>query len=87
MNVEQGMSKLIDTVKVLGERVTALEGRLRCSAALISLDKEHDRIMERMKTISGTYSGHQSWSASDVYEFNKLRERRDEIRKILGVKY
>lgn len=51
----------------------------------VALSKELDRVLDRMKTIKGTYGDHQSWSPDDVQEFNKLRVRRGELRQALGV--
>lgn len=54
-------------------------------ANTVVLGKELDRIIDRMRTIKGTYGDHQSWSQDDVTEFNTLRIRRTELRKTLGV--
>lgn len=54
-------------------------------AITVVLGKELDRVLERMKTIKATYGDHQSWADEDVAEFNRLRLRRTELRKTLGV--
>lgn len=54
-------------------------------ADTIVLQKEFDRAVERMKTIRSSYEAHQSWDAKDTAEFNKLKARRDELKKLLGV--
>ncbi len=48
--------------------------------------KELERVSERMKTIKATYSGHQTWAEDDIEEFRKLRDRKNELKAILGVK-
>lgn len=48
--------------------------------------KELERVSERMKTIKSTYSGHQTWAEDDIEEFRKLRDRKNELKAILGVK-
>lgn len=54
-------------------------------ANTVILGKELERVIERMKTIKGTYGDHQTWDQGDVDEFNRLRIRRNELRKTLGV--
>ncbi len=54
-------------------------------ANLVVLGKELERVIERMKSIKATYGDHQSWPQQDIDEFSKLRIRRTELRKILGV--
>jgi hypothetical protein len=49
------------------------------------LAKEYDRIIARMDLLKATYGGHQDWDPSDRLEFHKLRQRRDELRKLLGI--
>lgn len=46
---------------------------------------ELERVMERMKAISDTYSGHQAWRDDDKREWAKLKKRRQELRDMLGV--
>jgi hypothetical protein len=38
-----------------------------------------------MKVLKETYSGMQSWNETDKAEFIRLRTRRDELRKVLGM--
>lgn len=54
---------------------------------LIVFDKEHDRILERMKLINRSYADHQTWSKKDIQDFKELKARRDELRKLMGIKY
>lgn len=48
--------------------------------------KELDRVLDRMKAIKNAYSEHQSWTKQDIDAFQKLKERRNELRQKLGVK-
>lgn len=47
--------------------------------------KEYDRVIARMATIKSTYGDHQTWSELDRNEFNKLRDRKRELKTILGI--
>ena len=47
--------------------------------------KEYDRILDRLKVIRGTYGGNQNWSGPDREEYNRLRFKRDELRKKLDI--
>lgn len=49
------------------------------------LSREYERIIARMDLLKATYGGHQDWDAADRLEFHKLRQRRDELRKLLGM--
>lgn len=60
----------------------------KLSGAEIILHRdEMDRVTQRMKTIRNSYSDHQSWSDADLHAFQRLKSRRDELRKLLGVEY
>lgn len=54
-------------------------------ANTVLLQKEYDRILARMQIVKGNYASHQSWDKKDTEEWGKLKTRRDELRKILGV--
>lgn len=54
-------------------------------ANTVLLQKEYDRILERMRTVKGNYASHQTWDKKDAEEWGKLKARRDELRKILGI--
>ena len=55
------------------------------TARLILHEKELSRVTDKMKSIKASYSEHQSMSASDMESFLKLRERKLELQKLLGV--
>lgn len=80
------IAEIIETVHALEARVAALEHRSPSGSAMIVHDKEHDRVIEEMKTIQRTYAAHQSWNAADRARFSVLRARRNELRKLLGIK-
>jgi hypothetical protein len=56
-------------------------------AQRVIFGQEYQRVIERMKTLRSTYSDAQTWCADDKAEFIKLRDRRNELRVTLGVKY
>ena len=89
-NPEEDHERIMTTtLEALERRVAALElGCLRNSTTnTIVLDKELDRILARMETIRATYSSHQSWSQQDKDAFAKLRDRKREIKKLLGIEF
>lgn len=47
--------------------------------------KELERVESRITTIRSTYSGMQTWSNEDKAEIKRLKARRDELKKMLGV--
>lgn len=55
------------------------------TARLILHEKELGRVTEKMKSIKASYSEHQSMSSGDKEAFMKLRERKLELQKLLGV--
>lgn len=90
--VAEGPAKtMTTTLESLERRVAALESALIRSSPsttnTIVLDKELDRILARMETIRGTYASHQSWSKDDKVEFAKLKARKSDIKKTLGITY
>lgn len=58
---------------------------LQNGARLMLFRDEYNRILARMKTLKETYSGMQTWEETDKQEFIRLRTRRDDLRKILGM--
>jgi hypothetical protein len=47
--------------------------------------KELDVVTNQMQSIRGAYSGHQSWSEEDKSRWYKLKARKDELKKLLGM--
>lgn len=47
--------------------------------------KELDEVTARMRSIRGSYSEHQSWSEDDKARWFKLKARKDELKKLLGM--
>jgi len=71
-------------------RLNDIQGELRNpplqnGARLMLFRDEYNRILARMKTLRETYSGMQSWREEDKAEFIRLRERRNELRTVLGM--
>ncbi len=66
------------------QATTTGNGRIN-GAETVVLQKEFERVNERMKTIRDTYSGHQTWAAGDAAEFNKLKTRKLELKTKLGI--
>lgn len=54
-------------------------------AVTVIMGREYERIIERMKTIKGQYGEAQTWCKDDLAEFAKLKQRRNELRKRLGI--
>lgn len=54
-------------------------------AHVVVHQKEYDRVIARMAAIKSTYGDHQTWSELDRNEFNKLRDRKRELKTILGI--
>lgn len=52
---------------------------------LIQWRHELDRVEKRMGSIRGSYSEHQSWSQTDKDLFNKMKARKLELVKELGM--
>lgn len=46
--------------------------------------EELNRVIRAMKAISDSYSEHQSWSEKDAQRWVVLRDRRNELREMLG---
>lgn len=85
------MKEIINKLAALAERVRLLERRLAQlspnSAHSVVLDKEHDRVIERIRLLKSQYSEHQNWSKEDKEELQRLATRRKELRNMLGIKY
>lgn len=47
--------------------------------------KEYERVIDRMRLIKSSYGEMQTWSQQDRAEYEKLRVRKLELKKILGV--
>lgn len=47
--------------------------------------KELDEIMGKMRSIRASYSEHQSWTEDDKMKWYKLKARKDELKKLLGM--
>jgi len=47
--------------------------------------KELDEVMSKMRSIRASYSEHQSWAEDDKARWYKLKARRDELKKLLGM--
>jgi len=47
--------------------------------------KELDEVLARMRSIRCSYSENQSWSEEDKAKWYKLKARRDELKKLLGI--
>lgn len=54
-------------------------------AQVVVMQKEYERICERMKVIAGQYGDHQTWTYKDRDYFNQLKARRDELKKALNI--
>lgn len=52
----------------------------------IVLDKELDRVLEKIQTIKATYGAMQTWSQDDRKRLADLVNRKREIMTLLGVK-
>lgn len=79
----------------LNQRFTAIESRLARieerlksgsnSIKLMVFDKEHDRVLDKLRSLNNTYAAHQAWSESDRQERMRLIKRRNELRRVLGI--
>lgn len=76
-------------MKQPGHVVTTTAGKTQPApqggAGLVILGKEYERILEKMKTLKQTYGDHQTWTPSDQAEFMRLKVRKLELKKALGV--
>lgn len=75
----------------LNRRVSAIEKTLSelhgsGNVAMMIRDREYERVLKRMDIIANTYGDHQTWRRADKDEYVILRKRRDELRKVLGIK-
>lgn len=60
-------------------------GKISPTAQAIIWQKELERVIDKMKSIKAGYSEHQPWTAADKDAFLKLRDRKQELQKLLGV--
>jgi hypothetical protein len=51
----------------------------------ILYQKELEEVQSKMRAIRCSYSEHQSWSEDDKAKWYKLKARRDELKKLLGI--
>lgn len=49
------------------------------------MNKEYERILDRMKAIRASYAEHQTWDAKDRAEWQRLKSRKEELMKKLGI--
>lgn len=61
------------------------ENRPPNGADRMIMQKEFERCVARMKSISDSYAEHQSWTAKDRAEFVRLKERKAELMKKLDI--
>jgi hypothetical protein len=54
-------------------------------AQTMVMEKEYERVMARLKAIPEIYDGHREWSKAHRDEFQRLKVRRDELRRKLGI--
>jgi uncharacterized phage protein (TIGR02220 family) len=47
--------------------------------------KELDEVVSRMRSIRGSYSEHLDWAEEDKTKWHKLKARKDELKKLLGM--
>lgn len=83
-----GKTKMVSFTNALAGWKLRYEDRERDNkqrANIVGLQKEYDRILERMKAIRNSYGEIQSWSERDKVEFKKLKDRRDQLRNVLGI--
>lgn len=55
------------------------------NAELVIHDREYQRVLEQIRQIENTYSGHQTWASRDKEDHRKLVIRRNELRKLLKI--
>jgi hypothetical protein len=76
-------NELLDEIAM--NKVVSREQPLSGAAQVIHWHKELGRIEKRMKSIKDSYSEHQNWDAEHRAEFPKLKARRAELIKLLGM--
>jgi len=54
-------------------------------AELVIGHTEFKNVEARMKAIKDSYADHQAWSADDATKFKALRDRKVELKKMLGM--
>lgn len=47
--------------------------------------QEYERVCARIKTLAQTYDNYQPWAKDDRDEYKKLKQRRDELKQLLGI--
>lgn len=83
MDLRAQINEIVRRLAVVEQRLDAIRPGV---ANTIVLDKELDRVLEKIHLIKSTYSGMQTWSEDDVQRLSELIIRRDEIKALLGVK-
>lgn len=68
------------------EPVTGSVTRSITPTERVQYNKEYERVLEKMEAIRGTYSGHQVWRKADRMQYTILAARKQELKKLLGVK-
>lgn len=78
---------ILERMDRLEKRLDELEKRAQCGGSmLIVRDKEHDRVVEKMKQLRDSYGQSQPWMPADKKLYAELKARRDELRQLLGIK-
>lgn len=86
-----GKNKMVSFAGALANWKMTLEDRNGTShsgfngADKVCMQKEYDRVLERMRVIRSSYGEMQSWTKPDAAEFEKLRARKCELKKVLGL--
>lgn len=75
-----------ESTRIVTHRVTECVTERLSQTERVTLDKEHDRVMVAMRTIENSYDANMTWRASDREKYRALKARRQELRKLLGVK-
>jgi len=55
------------------------------STLAILRQKEFETVKSKMQALRNSYSEHQSWSVEDKERWYKLKARKDELKKLLGI--
>jgi uncharacterized protein YdaU (DUF1376 family) len=56
-------------------------------AQIVLFNQELERISNKMKIIKENYADHQAWTDDDRTLFNKMAERKKELKTLLGVEF
>lgn len=54
-------------------------------ARVVIMGREYERVLADMKSIQGSYESHRDMLPDDRSRFTKLKQRREELRRILGI--